>query len=309
MNPSQKDTMKSSGMLLAASIIWGFAFVAQSVGADHVGPLTFTACRGVLALCVLTPFVCHLRHTQKLQVSQGAARASRRALLTGGLICGIFLFLGMILQQLGIAYTTVGKSGFITTTYVVMVPLLGLALGRKVGAKIWLAVGLSVCGLYLLSMEPGEFQLGFGDTITLLSAVALSLQITAVDHFARQVDPILLSFVQQVVMTALALAAAVSIEQVDLAGMRQAALPILYAGIFSSGFGLTLQIIGQRGISPTAASLLMSLESCFAVLDGWVFLGQTMSLRELGGCCLMFSAIVLSQLPETTEKSAIKKWS
>ena len=309
MDPSQANKLKGSGMLLVTSLIWGFAFVAQSLGAGHVGPLTFNACRGVLALGVMTPLVHHLVRRQAVQAPAGRQTDGRRALVTGGLVCGFFLFMGMVLQQWGIAYTTVGKSGFITTTYVVMVPLLGLALGRRAGARLWLAVALSLTGLYLLSMKPGDFHLSYGDTITLLCAMAFTLQITAIDHFVGRVDPVLLSYAQQVVMTALALIAALALEQPDWAGIRQAALPILYAGILSSGVGYTLQNMGQSRVSPTAASLLMSLESCFSVLGGWLLLHQALSLRELCGCGLMFAAIVLSQLPEPTEKSAINKQS
>lgn len=302
MQSVRKNSLRHSAMLLLTSIIWGFAFVAQSVGAAHVGPLTFIACRGLLAMLVLTPFVWVVTRRQ-IAPGGGRRRESGRALLRGGILCGSFLFLGMALQQLGIAYTTVGKSGFITTTYVVMVPLLGILLGRHVGLRIWAAVVLCVTGLYLLSMQPGEFSLSYGDTITLLCALAFTLQITAVDYFVERTDPVLLSFAQQIIMTVLAIIGAFVIESPDIAAIRQAAIPILYAGIFSSGAGLTMQTIGQRGVNPSAAALIMSLESCFSVLGGWLILHQVISLRELCGCALMFAAIVLSQIVPKSEQN------
>lgn len=204
----------------------------------------------------------------------------------------------MITQQIGIVYTTVGKAGFITTTYVVLVPLLGIVLGRKIGLRMWLAVLLALGGLYFLCVKRGEFSVGMGDAIVLLCAVFYTIQITCVDYFVQKIDSIRLNFMQMAVCAVLGTIAALIFEDPNWTSLLAAALPILYAGVCSSAMGFTFQTVAQEHVSPTATSLIMSLESCISAIAGWALLGQVLNGRELFGCALMFCGIILSQLPE-----------
>ncbi len=299
----QKNSYTHSFLLLLTATVWGLAFVAQSVGMDDVGPYTFLGVRSILAVLALLPVVGFIsRRVANEAVPRHFSRHDRRPLFVGGSICGVLLFFGMILQQIGIQYTTIGKAGFITTSYVVMVPLLGVFLRRHVGLKLWIAVVLSVLGLYLLCMTPGELSINKGDFIILLSAVVYTLHITVIDHYAPEVNGVLFSFLQMVVVAVIGVAAMFVFEDPQMAAISRAFLPIAYAGVFSSGVGFTLQMIGQKGVSPTVASLIMSLESCISLLAGWAILGEVMSQRELFGCVLMFVAIILSQLPSRVKK-------
>lgn len=294
----QKNSYFHSFLLLMTATVWGLAFVAQSVGMEHVGPYTFVGTRSILAVLAMLPVVSIIsRRVANEEVPRHFSRRDRQPLFVGGSICGILLFFGMILQQIGIQYTTIGKAGFITTSYVVMVPLLGVFLRRHVGLKLWMAVMLAVVGLYFLCMTPGELTINKGDFIVLLSAVVYTFHITVVDHYAPAVNGVLFSFLQMVVVAIIGIVTMFIFENPQMPSIIQAFLPIAYAGIFSSGVGFTLQMIGQKGVSPTVASLIMSLESCISLLAGWAILGEVMNPRELFGCALMFAAIVLSQLP------------
>lgn len=294
----EENSYFHSFLLFVAAVIWGCAFVAQSVGMDYVGPLTFLTARSVLSVVALTPAVIHIERKRRQLQTPTERLLTKDALIKGGLICGLCMFAGMVLQQVGLQYTTVGKAGFITTCYVVFVPILGIFLGRRVRLRIWVAVLLTVVGLYLLSMQPGSFYLAKGDAIVLLCAIAYTFHITAVGHFSDRVNGVTFSYAQQVLVMVLGLIVTFIFEEPTLAGLKAAALPIAYAGLLSSCIGYTFQMIGQKGVNPTVASLLLSLESCFSVIGGWLILHETMGSRELFGCALMFVAIVLSQLPE-----------
>ena len=269
-----KFVMRQSLLLLLTATIWGVAFVAQSVGMDYIGPFTFNVVRNVIGGLVLIPCIAVFHRTGAKEEDAGKTPGSRKNLLLGGICCGVMLFVAGNLQQIGIQYTTVGKAGFITAMYIVLVPILSIFLGKKAGIKIWAAVALAVAGLYILCMTDGSFSLQKGDLFVLLSAFAFSAHILVIDYFA----PLF--------------------EKPDMGAVLQAWIPVLYAGVFSCGVAYTLQIVGQRGMNPTVASLILSLESVISLIAGWVILGQALSVRELSGCVLMFAAIILAQLPE-----------
>lgn len=284
-------------ILFVTATIWGVAFVAQSVGMDYVGPYTFIAARNVIALLVLLPWMAFRDRSSRKRGGSGAQKSDRRSLLTGGVCCGICLFAASVLQQFGMKYTTVGKAGFITAMYIVLVPVFGIFLKKKTGVKVWLAVAVALAGLYLLCMTAGDFYLQKGDIYILGCAAVFAVHILVVDHFSPMVDGVKLSCVQFAVNAILGTGMLLLLERPDLADLVAAWLPIVYAGALSSGVGYTFQIIGQKGMNPTAASLILSLESVISVLAGWLLLHQALTARELTGCALVFAAIILVQLP------------
>lgn len=295
--------LRNTLLLVLTALIWGCSFVAQSVGADHVGPFTFLATRSWLGGIVLLPVIAIMDAQKRKQLGYSAEsqpetqKKNRRTLLIGGFCCGLFLFLASLTQQIGLASTTTAKAGFITTLYVVIVPILTLFMGRKIGKKIWLCVVMGVVGLYLLCMT-GSLTLEYGDAMVLLCAFLFAGHILVIGHFSPYLDGIRLSCAQFFVTAIISTVCMFLFEQPTLATLQSAALPILYAGILGSGVGYTLQVVAQKGLNPTIASLTMSLESVFSALAGWVLLGQGLSVRELAGCLLMFAAIVLAQLPD-----------
>lgn len=288
-------------LLLLAAFIWGNAFVAQSTAMDHVGPWTFNCTRSVLAcaaLFVLLPFLHKTTHTS-------SAQFNRKRTIAGGLAAGVFLAAASMFQQIGIMTTSVGKAGFITAMYVVLVPVLGIFLGKKPPVRTWLGCALSLLGLYFLCME-GSFSLKPGDTMVLISAFLFAGHILTVDHFRDDTDPLVLSCIQFGVEAVICFIGMLLFEDPSWADIKAAAVPILYAGLLSSCAGYTLQILGQRETEPALASILMSLESAFAALGGWVLLHETLSARELFGCVLTFAAVILVQieLPKHKKSSA-----
>lgn len=292
-----KFVLRQSLLLLLAAVIWGVAFVAQSVGMEYVGPLTFNAVRSVLGGVALLPFI-----VVRKSVAGEAAQKGGRQLAIAGIVCGILLCIATNLQQIGIQYTTVGKSGFITAMYIVIVPIVGLFVGKRAGARMWGAVVLAVIGLYFLCVSGGALSFQRGDLPMLLCAVTFSFHIMVVDHFAERVDGVKLSCIQFFVCGILSGIGMFLFEEPQLAQILAAWLPVLYAGVLSCGVAYTLQIIGQRGMNPTAASLLLSMEAVVSVIAGWAILHQSLSTRELFGCGLMLLAIVLVQLPEKSER-------
>lgn len=286
----KKEQIKGSAMLLFATLIWGCAFVAQSVGMDHLGPMSFQAIRSALAVLALLPVIRIMDRDPKAYIP----RWKDRDLWKTGILCGLALFVAQSLQQVGLIYTEPGKAGFITAMYIVMVPVLGLFLGRKCGGRVWLSVALAVAGLYLLSCV-GVTDINIGDILILGSAAAFAVQIVLIDSLAQTMDGVRLNCVQFVVVTVLSALAAVITEEPTWQGVIDCALPLLYTGVLSSGVAFTLQILGQQLLPPEPASLIMSLESVFAVLAGWVLLNQTLSPTELLGCVLVFIGVILSQ--------------
>lgn len=300
-----KFVLRQSALLLLAAIIWGVAFVAQSVGMEYVGPFTFLASRSVIGALVLIPYIMlRAGRTEKLKSEQ---TVNGKLLLKGGVCCGCLLFIASILQQIGIMYTTVGKSGFITAMYIIIVPILSIFLKKKAGIKVWIGVVLAVVGLYFLCMTSGSIILQKGDVLIFLCAVIFSFQILAVDYFAPQVDGVKLACAQFAICGLLSGMGMFLFEMPTMEAVLEAWLPILYAGVLSTGVAYTLQIVGQRGMNPTVASLLMSMESVISVIAGWAILNQTLSGRELLGCVLMFGAIILVQLPDKMVIPVAKK--
>lgn len=303
----KKTEWKSPALLFLTAVVWGVAFVAQSVGMDYVGPFTFNCIRCLIGAVVLVPYICFLDGWKQRSDGASCGRESAgapsgasdgsHALLAGGICCGLALFVASNLQQIGIQYTTVGKAGFITALYIVMVPVFGIFLKKRAGIRVWVSVALAVAGLYLLCITD-RLALGKGDILVLLCAVVFAVHILVVDHFSAKTDGVRMSCIQFLVCGLLSGVCMLLTEHPEMRLILQAWQPILYAGVFSCGVGYTLQIIGQKGTDPTVASLILSLESVVSVLAGWLLLGQRLSVRELGGCALMFAAILLAQLPE-----------
>lgn len=297
-----KLAIRHSLLLLLAASIWGVAFVAQSVGMDYVGPFTFNAVRSLVGGIVLVPFIFIFNKKDKMDDTKNdssqKAYKDKRMLMIGGVICGAILFAASSLQQIGIQYTTVGKAGFITALYIVIVPLISIFLHKSNTVKIWMGVILAVVGMYLLCIKQGESGLQLGDAFILGCAIMFSFHILAVEYFSPLVDGIKMSCIQLFTCSFLSGIFMLCFETFNINNILNAWLPILYAGALSSGVAYTLQIIGQKGLNSTVASLIMSLESVISLLAGWAVLGQALSKRELIGCTIVFVAIILVQLPE-----------
>ena len=282
--------LKGTIQILLATLIWGCAFVAQSVGMDHMEPMGFQAVRSLLAVAALIPTI----YVMDSDKAAFLPRWKTPALWKTGIPCGIALFAAQGLQQTGLLYTEPGKAGFITAMYIVLVPVLGLFLGRKCGLRIWVSVALAVGGLYLLSCV-GVTKINLGDILILISALCFAVQIVLIDSLAQHLDGLRLNCVQFIVVTVLSALAAFFTEDFSWRGVLDCTVPLLYTGVLSSGAAFSLQILGQQHLPPEPASLIMSLESVFAVLAGWVLLNQTLSPIELTGCALVFMAVILSQ--------------
>lgn len=292
--------LRNSLLLLLTATIWGVAFVAQSVGMDYVGPFTFNMVRSTIGGIVLIPCIFLLDKIapkEKKELTEEEQKKGRKTLFVGGLCCGVLLALATNLQQIGIQYTTVGRAGFITACYIIIVPILSFLLFRKkCNASIIVAVILALVGLYLLCITDG-FSIGKGDFYVLICSFLFSFHILVIDHFSPLVDGVKMSCIQFFVCGILSGVPALLTETIVWENLLQAWLPIMYAGVMSCGVAYTLQIVGQKNMNPTVASLILSMESCISVLAGWVILNQKLTVRELTGCVLMFVAIVLAQLP------------
>lgn len=297
---------RNSFLLILTAFIWGVAFVAQSEGGDAVGPFSFNCIRSILGSAFLVPVIC-LLDKFKLTSNRPETKEDWKTLLTGGISCGVVLCIAMNFQQVGIYFgASAGKAGFLTACYILLVPILGIFLKKKCGFHIWIGVAITLVGLYLLCMKD-SFGFSLADSLILVCALCFAVHILVIDHFTPMVDGVRMSCIQ--FLTA-GILSAIPMFFVDMKhsveGIQawapalltlDAWIPILYAGIMSCGIAYTLQIIGQNGVNPTVASLLMSLESVFAVIAGWILLDQAMGPRELAGCGLIFTAIVLAQLP------------
>ena len=301
-----KQNVRKSCLLVLTALIWGIAFVAQTTGGDTVGAFSFNCIRSLIGGIVLIPVI-HVLDTKTDKKPKTAAE--KKTLLTGGIACGCVMFIASSFQQLGISLgTEAGKAGFLTACYILLVPILGLFLKKKCGWNIWIGVVLTLAGLYLLCMNGTTgFSLRFSDGLVIICAVCFSLHILLVDHFSPLVDGVRLSSIQFIISGLIGLIPTFFVDMHhSLSGFYawlpalqswNAWIPILYAGVMSCGVAYTLQIIGQNGLNPTIASLLMSLESVFSVLAGWIILGQKLTAREILGCVIIFAAIVLAQLP------------
>jgi len=287
-------TLKSDALLLLASAIWGFAFVAQRIGMDYVGPFTFNGVRFALGSLVLLPLI--LRNDIRKNTSRkSTSLAGIKTLMFGGGLLGIALFAAASLQQVGLVYTTAGNAGFITGLYVVIVPILGLFLGQHPNAGTWTGALIAAVGLYFLSVTD-ELSMSFGDMLELIGAFLWAVQILIVGWLSPKMDPIKLAVAEFSVCSLLSLVTAFIFEEIALNTLLQAAIPILYGGILSVGVAFTLQVVAQQNAHPAHAAILFSLESVFAALGGWIILNETISSRGLFGCALMLSGMLLSQL-------------
>lgn len=291
-------------MLLLTAIIWGIAFVAQSVGMDYVEPFTFNFARYIIGGIVLLPFL-GLGYPKKQSTSADKNKKSMtKKSILGGIGCGILLCIASMLQQFGIMYTdVVGKAGFITALYIILVPVLGIFLRKKTKPLVWLCVVISVIGLYLLCVSDG-YRLEVADIFLLACALAFAVHIIFIDYISPGTNGVLVSCVQFFVAGACCMVAMFLFETPRIADMLRAYIPILYTGVLSCGVAYTFQILGQKYVEPTKASLILCLESVVSVLAGWLLLKQALSIRELLGCIIMFAAIIIAQFAQKDETSA-----
>ena len=309
-----KTSWKSSLMLFMAAFIWGTAFVAQSVGMNYLGPLSFNGARFLLGSAALLPVI-RFNRARKHSGEKGVgvpgktgSEGSRpdkactgkenrgKNTVTGGICCGLVLCAAALLQQYGIMYTSVGKAGFITTLYIILVPFFGIFLKKKVPGKVWAGAVIAAFGMYLLCMSE-SFSLGKGDALVMLCAVLFAIHILVIDFFSPRADGVELSCIQFLTAGILGSILAVIFEKPDIGDFAEGIVPLAYAGILSSGVAYTLQVLGQKKTDPAVASLILSLESVVSVLAGWVVLNQALTGRELAGCALVFGAVILVQLP------------
>lgn len=301
----------SSLLLILAALIWGVAFVAQSVGMKYIGPYTFSFIRCMIGGMVLLPVIYFMR--DKNSSTKNTGTKNNRTLIIGGILCGICLCVATNLQQFGLLYSSSGKAGFITTCYIVMVPIIGIFFKKKTHLNIWIGVLIALIGMYFLCILADDgsvntireiiylniagIRINIGELYLVLCAIAFSFHIITIDHFSPLTDGIKLSCIQFFVSGLLSGVAMLIYEKASMTAVIDALIPILYTGVLSSGVAYTLQIIGQKNLNPTVASLLMSLESVISVLAGWIILGQFLSAYEIIGCILIFCAVVLAQLP------------
>ena len=307
--------MISAAELLLTAFIWGVAFVAQSVGMEYIGPFTFNCVRSIIGGLVLIPLILFLRKGKKDKVVDGAGGTDRSAIerakytyrkntILGGICCGFFLAVASSFQQFGIMYTTVGKAGFITALYIVIVPMLGIFMKKKVAPIVWVSCVIAIIGFYMLSIS-GQVSISKGDILVLICAVLFSLHILVIDHFSPRGDSVAISCIQFFTSGIICGIGMFLFENPQIADILAAYVPILYAGVMSCGAAYTLQIVGQKNMDPTVASLILSLESVFSALAGWLLLGQGLSTKELIGCGMVFAAVLLAQLPQKPAKSGV----
>lgn len=299
-----KKRLRGSLALLCGTMIWGSAFIAQSVGMDLIGPFTFQAIRCALAVIFL--FLVTFVFDWKIGFKKSLAKWKSKQLWISGGVCGAALFVATSLQQVGLIYTEPGKAGFLTAMYIVLVPILGIFLHRRPGLNAVFSVVLALVGLYLLSFM-GVSSINVGDLLLIGCALAFAVQILLIDSFAQDLDGLRLNCVQALVVAVLSLPWMLLTEKLDMSNILACWLPLGFAGILSMGVAYSLQIVGQKNLDPTTASLIMSLESVFAALGGWLILHNTMTPRELLGCALVFAGVILSQLPARKNAGVAQK--
>lgn len=291
---------------LLTAFIWGTAFAAQSMVTEHLGPLTFNAVRNmVAALALLVLDLAAAKMVKGRRNMFQLNRAEWKRLLIGGSLCGLMLILASTMQQIGIADTSAGKTGFITAMYIVIVPLFGLFQGKRPTVLLWISVAVAAGGLYFLCVTE-SFTVAPSDLIVLLCAVLYAGHILVVDRFSGELDGIQMSCIQFVTAMALAVVGAFIVETPSVQALSLCVWPILYCGLLSSGVGYTLQILAQKDANPTVVSILLSMESVFAVIGGAVVLHERMGGREVLGCVLMMIAVILAQLPASSKEKAVK---
>lgn len=294
-----KHTTRNSFLLFLAACIWGMAFVSQSKGMDYMGPFTFNGVRSLIGAGVLWIYLM-LRKDAKEKLKS----INWKITLQAGALCGLALTVASTLQQIGIKYTTVGKAGFITTLYIIFVPITGIFFKRRVSVIVWVAAGLAAVGMYLLCMTE-SLKLGSGDILIFLCAIVFTAHIMIIDHYSPKTDGVVISCIQFTVCGLICNACAFIREQPSMVQIADGMGALLYAGVLSCGVAYTLQIVGQKGVNPTVAALIMSLESVVATVSGFIaykigFLktDQSMSPRQIAGCVIVFAAVILVQLPK-----------
>lgn len=298
----RRSSFGNSILLLLAAIIWGVSFVAQSAGMDYMGPLTFNASRFLIGGIVLLPFTLTGEIVKWKKTEDSLERkVNLKTTLIGGICCGLAICSASIFQQYGILYTTVGKAGFITALYIVMVPIFGLFFKKRPRWIVWPGAVLAVIGLYLLCMN-GSMTINKGDVLLFCCAIIFTIHIMVIDYFSPKASGVSLSCIQFLFSGIVCTIAALLFEQPSWEGIVAGLLPILYAGVMSCGVAYTLQIIGQKNVEPAVASIVLSLESVVSVLAGWILLHEILSPKEIVGCILMFVAVILVQLPERKSK-------
>ena len=287
-----KKQLTGSIYLSIAVLIWGSTFVAQSVGMDKVGPFTFQACRCALAVLFLVPVIALF---EAGSIKEYGKKWLDKELWKAGILCGLALFAAASLQQVSMVDTDAGKAGFLTALYVVLVPLIGLFLGQKLKINVAVSIILAVVGLYLLSAM-GMGSIVTGDLLLLGCALCFAVQITLIDHLGSKVDGLRLNCIQCLIVAVLSALCMFFTEEPKMGDILSCWLPIGYAGVLSMGVAYSLQVLGQQKLEPTAATIIMSMESVVAALSGWLILHESMSKRELLGCALVFLAVILSQI-------------
>ena len=287
----------SMSMLVITAFIWGTAFVAQVAGMESIGPLSFCALRNLIAAVIMIPCTMLLDKRRRLSLEKEGTDASWSNCLTGGMACGAMLFCGTSLQQIGLQYTTAGKAAFISSVYIVLVTVFGILRGNRMSKSVLFAVVMGTTGLYLISVK-GDFTFERGDLIELASAFFWSGHILVCDKFSKRCDPLKISCIQYLVVSLLSGVFMVIYEKPTIADIAASLFPLFYAGFFSSCIAYTFQLLSQRYVPPTTASIIMSMESIFAAFSGMIFLGETLTAREFIGCVLVFAATVTAQLNE-----------
>lgn len=306
-------TMRNSFLLFLTACIWGLSFVSQSKGMEEMGALTFNGVRSLLGAAVVFPIVCYRVGVRKKEAEAGkGSKLPVKLTLAGGICCGIVYTAASTFQQYGVAHTTVGKAGFITTLYIIFVPILGIFLKKKVQKQVWIGALMAAVGMYLLCMTE-SFSLTPGDTLVFICAVLFAVHILIIDWFSPRTEGVALSCMQLFICGIFCTAGALLLEQPTWEQLQAGALPILYSGILSCGVAYTLQIVGQKGMNPTIAALILSLESVVAALAafaaykiGFLHTDQTLTLRQVLGCVIVFAAVILVQLPTGRKKHLVK---
>ncbi len=301
-----KNRIAGNAMLIMTSIIWGTALVAQRTGMDYVGPFTFMAGRYFLAFLSLAPVAAAVKLRKKRSgcPESYVQKNNKKNTIVSGIVTGFFLFLGSSFQQTGILYTTAGKAGFISSLYIIIIPVFGILIGKKIRGITWLGIISAVAGLYLLTIKEG-FTIGYGDLFVLIGSFAWAGHILSIDYFSKKVEPVYMSFLQFAVCSVLSAAAMVIAETPVLSAVKAGLFPIFYAGVFSAGIGFTLQMIAQKNTEPVIASLILSLESVFGVIAGYYFLNEILNVKEIIGCIILFAAIIIAQLPPKENPGAV----
>ena len=296
---------RSNLLLILASIIWGCAFVAQNVGMNYIGPWTFSTIRFLIAgfsLLAIIPIL----DKNRTHVIRPKTKEEKKKLLLGSVLCGLALSIGSIVQQIAMLTVPVAKAGFLTTLYVLFVPIITLLFGKKIPLKVWIGIAMALFGLYLLSMA-GNLAIGIGEIFLILAAFLFAIHIIIIGHFSTRVDPVRLSCGQLLIGGFATVIPMIVIEKPTMGSILAAYIPLLYTGIFSSCVAYTLQIFAQKEANPTIAGMLLSLESVFAALAGYLILHQVLNTRELIGCVVIFIAIVIAQLPDRRDMVNVTK--